>query len=357
MTTFKVLGAVLVCLVGVSVSACAQDVSPDDHGDVLLMAPLTSYGQHSSAGYQRLEIPALSSQAPITAMIWSPCSKQPTHDQLGPYIVEGSAGCEITGDRLPLIVISHGKGGSLLGHHDTATALAKAGFVVITFNQPGDSFADEQETNNLRIFEARPTDTSRVITHMLDTWPQRAKLDSRKVGVFGFSRGGYTALALAGAIPSLSAASAQFCPRISVIATGLCGQLQSKVASLAVQSDARVRAAVVIDPLNLFGPSGLKNVRIPIQLWASELGGDGVNISHVHEIRKALPNEPELFIARQAGHFAYLAPCPAKFTADAPALCNDPSGFDRTSWHQKMNSQVIRFFASTLAIEDTPAML
>lgn len=48
---------------------------------------------------------------------------------------------------------------------------------------------------------------SRVVTFMLDDWPLRQVIDGDSVGVFGFSRGGYTALALAGAVPSLSASA------------------------------------------------------------------------------------------------------------------------------------------------------
>ena len=35
---------------------------------------------------------------------------------------------------LPLVVMSHGTGGSFLGHFDTAMALADAGFVVVAMN-------------------------------------------------------------------------------------------------------------------------------------------------------------------------------------------------------------------------------
>ena len=42
-------------------------------------------------------------------------------------------------DKLPLIVISHGQDGWFGGHHDTAEALADAGFVVAAINHPGDN--------------------------------------------------------------------------------------------------------------------------------------------------------------------------------------------------------------------------
>ena len=40
----------------------------------------------------------------------------------------------------PVIVISHGSGGSFLGHHDTAETLADAGFVVAAISHPGITF-------------------------------------------------------------------------------------------------------------------------------------------------------------------------------------------------------------------------
>src|SRR5690606_34693122 len=115
-------------------------------------------------------------------------------------------GCAIEGESLPLVVISHGHMGTLLGHHDTATALADAGFVVVSLNHPGDTFGDDSGAYRVAIFESRPRDVSRVLSFMLEEWPARGQLDAEAVGVFGFARGGYTALALAGAKPDVTAA-------------------------------------------------------------------------------------------------------------------------------------------------------
>ena len=49
--------------------------------------------------------------------------------------------CPVTGEKLPLIVMSHGRRGWFGGHHDTAAALADAGFVVAALNHPGDTMA------------------------------------------------------------------------------------------------------------------------------------------------------------------------------------------------------------------------
>lgn len=45
-------------------------------------------------------------------------------------------GLRVNGDKLPLVVVSHGRGGDSVGLHDTAEALADAGFVVAAINHP-----------------------------------------------------------------------------------------------------------------------------------------------------------------------------------------------------------------------------
>jgi predicted dienelactone hydrolase len=166
--------------------------------------------------------------------------------------------------------------------------------------------------------------------------------------VFGFSRGGYTALALAGATPSASASAARFCQPWWSFALSLCRQLDADNVQIRPQADPRVRAAVVVDPLNLFDPAGVRKVRVPVQLWSSEMGGDGVALDHVEAIRVALPQPPEYRIAKSAGHFAYLAPCSLEFKKSEPGLCKDPDGFNRELWHQAMNAAIVSFFKRQL---------
>lgn len=301
-------------------------------------------GSAFAAGYERLQVLASGGQPSIQVMVWSPCAKAPDSAQLGPYVVQATQHCAVAGDALPLVVMSHGQGGTLLGHHDTAAALADAGFVVVTFNHPGDSHGDESAAQQLRIFESRPRDGSRVISFMLQDWPQRQHLDPEAIGLFGFSRGGYTALVMAGAVPSLPAGGGRFCARWWSPLLSLCRQIHAAGAWLDLHADPRIRAAVVADPLNLFDAAGLKPVRIPVQLWASEQGGDGVALEHVEAVRSALPQVTDYHVARGAGHFAFLAPCPPAFKDSAPHICADPEGFDRASWHRQMNSAVVLFF-------------
>ncbi|WP_066267180.1 alpha/beta hydrolase family protein [Hydrogenophaga palleronii] len=303
-----------------------------------------------AAGFDRLLVPANGTEPGIEALVWSPCATAAEPTALGPYVVQGMRRCPVAGEALPLVVISHGQGGDSLGHHDTATALADAGFVVVSLNHPGDSFGDDGAAGHWRIFESRPRDVSRVISFMQEDWPQRRQLKSQAIGVFGFSRGGYTALALVGAVPSAAAASARFCPRgAAPDAWPICRELGASPPALRPLADPRVRAAVVVDPLNLFDAAGLKPVRAPVQLWASALGGDGVEPAHVEAIRKALPKQSiDHQVADGAGHFVFLAPCTAALRNLVPQICEDPQGVNRDALHRRMNAAAVAFFRQHL---------
>ena len=55
---------------------------------------------------------------------------------VGPVTVRAAKDCPIAGRDLPLVVISHGFGGSFVGHRDVAEALADTGFIVVVINHP-----------------------------------------------------------------------------------------------------------------------------------------------------------------------------------------------------------------------------
>jgi predicted dienelactone hydrolase len=114
--------------------------------------------------------------------------------------------------------------------------------------------------------------------------------------------------------------------------------------------DARIKAAVIADPLSMvFDADSLKNVTIPIQLWASEYGGDGVTPENVAAVRRNLPAPPEWHVATGAAHFAFLAPCSPAMASALPEICRDGPGFDRVAFHAGFNAEVVAFFRQHLA--------
>lgn len=299
-----------------------------------------------AAGFAFIEVPADKEGPALRGAVWSPCKAPAGPISLGPLVIDGTQDCAVEGIRRPLIVVSHGTGGSYLGHHDTAATLADTGFVVAAINHPGDNFQDLSRQGHLTAFATRPVDIKRLVDYMLKSWSGRATLDADKVGMFGFSRGGYTGLVAVGAVPNWTLRK-DLCPAGSK--APLCEEIRHSEWPAPAARDPRIRAAVIVDPLSSFDAEGLKSVRVPILLWASAYGGDGVTPESVASVRRDLPSAPDWRVAANAAHFAFLAPCSSALASMAPEICRDSPGFDRVAFHQTFNADVLAFFQRHLA--------
>jgi len=113
--------------------------------------------------------------------------------------------------------------------------------------------------------------------------------------------------------------------------------------------DSRIKAAVIADPLSIFfTDKSFKGVNVPVQLWGSERGGDGVTPESVVGIAHQLPIKPDFHVVPNSQHFAFLAPCPADLTKIVPEICTDGPNFDRTVFHKEFNTEVLAFFRKHL---------
>jgi predicted dienelactone hydrolase len=304
-----------------------------------------------AAGFSFIEVPADKDGPALRGAVWSPCNAPAGRIALDPLVIDGTKDCPVDGTGLPLIVMSHGTGGSFLSHHDTAAALADAGFVVAAISHPGDNFQDLSRQDHLSAFATRPVDLRRLTDYMLAVWSGHSKLDAGQVGVFGHSRGGYTGLVAIGAVPNFKLRE-DLCPPASTIPA--CEKISRNELPPAPVSDPRIKAAVIVDPLSFFDAAGLKSVTVPVQLWASEYGGDGVTLESVEAVRRDLPSPPGWHMAANAAHFAFIAPCTPAMTRIAPQICTDKDGFDRAAFHKTFNSDVVGFFRRNVMQAATP---
>lgn len=297
-----------------------------------------------AAGIQTLNIPGQGSLPPLTGALWYPCAMAPSPTQFGPFVLIATKDCPIDGKNRPLIVVSHGRAGSFMGHRDTALALADAGFLVATISHPGDNAQDSLRTDDLSAFVERPADIRRLLDYLLGTWSHASAIDPDRVGFFGFSRGGYTGLVIVGANPYFG----RNIPLCAGKTSPLCEDVhQGKLAPLT--HDARIKAAVIADPLSVFfTKDSFADVRVPIQLWRSEQGGDGVTPDSVAVVAQTLPIKPEFHTVANARHFAFLPPCPLTMANRMGELCTDPEGFDRAEFHRQFDATVVEFFRHAL---------
>ncbi|HTO64585.1 MAG TPA: dienelactone hydrolase [Bradyrhizobium sp.] len=296
-----------------------------------------------AAGLRPVEIPADAGGPAMRGAIWYPCTEPPGEVRLDIFTWKD---CPLLGDRLPLIVISHGRGGSFVGHHDTAEMLANAGYIVAAIGHPGDNSFDRSRSDDVSVYVERPQDIKRLIDFMLGASPFSAAIDRDRIGFFGFSRGGYTGLVLTGGNPVWAEATA-FCQHS---ANNACVQvIEKKYPAEPLTHDPRIKAAVIADPLAIFFTAdSLAAVKLPVQLWASERGGDGVLPRDVAAVDANLPARHEYHVVPNSGHFAFVPPCPPAMAQAAPEICTDAPGFDRAAFHREFNAAVIAFFQQHL---------
>ncbi|MFB7345593.1 alpha/beta hydrolase family protein [Streptomyces hydrogenans] len=95
-------------------------------------------------------------------------------------------------ERAPLVVVSHGTGGSGNSMEWLVEPLCRAGFRVVALDHHGNNFIDGYEPEGFLHVWERPRD----ISFVLDVLAREEPLGP--VGAAGFSLGGYTAVALAG---------------------------------------------------------------------------------------------------------------------------------------------------------------
>lgn len=305
-----------------------------------------------SAGLKFIDVPANADGPQLKGAIWYPCAAQaPVTFKVGFDSFTAAQNCPVTGQKLPLIVISHGVGGWFGNFHAMAAALAEAGFIVAAINHPHDSGLSElRDPGDIASMTQRPEDMTRLIDFMLGVWPDHRHIDPRRIGFFGFSRGGFTGLALVGGIPDWQLLLDN-CPTYP--GNRFCEQIRAKAVP-ALTHDRRVKVAVIADPAggSLFTRDGLKNVTVPLQLWASERGGDGLSARDGATVAQNLPTKPDYRVVANSGHFSFL-PCSTEFAAITKQtgdseLCADASGFDRAVFQKEFNAEVLTFFRNNL---------
>ncbi|WP_292083256.1 MULTISPECIES: prolyl oligopeptidase family serine peptidase [unclassified Brevundimonas] len=252
----------------------------------------------------------------------------------------------------PMIVISHGNGGDFRSHHDTAMALAKAGFVVVALTHTGDNWRDQSRATDL---VGRTRQVSVVIDYMTRDWSARAGIDATRIGAFGFSAGGFTVLAAAGGDPDLGRLADHCRANPGFYDCRLIGQHAGTIkdggAAPRLPHDARIKALAVAAPALgfTFTKESLSKVTQPVQLW--QAGADQILPApfYVEPVRDALPVAPEYRRIEGAAHFDFLPPCSPQLAAAAPMICKPTPGFDRAAFHETLNREVVRFFRQKLS--------
>jgi predicted dienelactone hydrolase len=299
-------------------------------------------------GFEEVQIPN-GAEPPLIAGIWYPTNAPATPHALGNVTQTVAPNAPVAGNRLPLVVMSHGGAGWYDGHYDTALALARAGFVAAAVSHAGDTFKDQSRV--LQLWR-RPAQLHRLVDYMLDEWSGHQQLFAARIGAFGFSNGGFTVLVAAGATPDLLKVQ-PFCKAHPD--HDLCETLQqahvdlrfvADVPASAWIHDPRIKAIVVAAPAFgfAFGKTGLRDVHAPVQLWSAADDRHQPHPDYDEPVRDDLPRAPDYHAVANAGHYDFLPPCDTRLSRMRPEICTSKPGFDRARFHARFNADVVQFF-------------
>jgi predicted dienelactone hydrolase len=323
----------------------------------------------AQAGVGLTELPGLKGDGPVT--VYYPSSAEDKPLPRGPFSLNLAWQGEPVRGNGRLVVISHGSGGAPWVHADLARALVEAGFVVAMPEHYADNYKNTREPGP-NSWKLRPAEVSRAIDAVsLD--PRFAPLLTlEKVGMYGMSAGGHTALTLAGGrwSPALFKAHceahiAEDFPTCVGLITSLKGNfldgLKKTVAMGVIRqrfdddtwythTDPRIQAIVAGVPAAAdFDAQSLATPRVPLGMITA--GKDKWLAPRFHSARILEACTPCERIADlpDAGHGALLSPPPPAQVLDSISadLLGDPPGFDRGQMRE-VDRKIVAFFRAHL---------
>ena len=304
---------------------------------------------------------------PVTVFYPSSAEEKPL--KRGPFTLSfASQGAPLRGNKR-LIIVSHGSGGSPWPHSDLARALVESGFVVAVPEHRGDNYKDLSATGP-ESWKRRPAEVSRAIDAVGQDPRFAPLLALDKVGMYGMSAGGHTALSLAGGRWSPARFKEHCEAHIAedfYSCVGLAARLNrdfldglKKTIALAVirwrfddatwytHAEPRIAAIVAGVPYAVdFDMDSLAAPRVPLALVTARQDKWLLPLFHSDRVLRTCAACERLGDFPNGGHGALLSPFPPGRSGLAAELMNDPPGFDRSALPE-MDRGIAAFFRKHL---------
>jgi predicted dienelactone hydrolase len=296
---------------------------------------------------------------PLVTRIWYPAdpkteSKTTALDWI--FVARGvpEAPMAAQPEKLPLVLLSHGTGGSTSSLVWIAECLAAHGYLVAAVEHFGNAFGNDTSEGAIAQWR-RPVALSRALDALLADSRFASRIDANRVGAAGMSSGGYTVIALAGGIyhPERMGAHCQENPSrrgCRSDARAILEKLPDRDRASSSYNDPRFRAVFAIAPAlgPGFAAEDLAAVKIPVEIVASaqdEWVPLADNAGHYAEL---IPGA-KLTVLPKGGHFTFLAVCNDQGRERAKNICIDiDPTVDRAAVHEQVEKLVLQFFATHL---------
>ncbi len=318
------------------------------------------------AGVGLTELPGQKGDGPV--MVYYPTQAADQTVTRGPFqlLLAHNAAPQRGNGRL--VVVSHGSGGSPWVHADLARALVQAGYTVALPEHRADNSRDPSDPGPAS-WKLRPAEVSRAIDTVATDARFAPLLLLDKVGMWGGSAGGHTAISLAGGSWS-PGRFRQHCEanieqdfsscvgNITRLTGGLLDGLKKLVAVGVIRqrfdddtayahTDPRIVAAIAAVPFAAdFDMQSLAQPRIPLGLITAGQDINQVPRFHSGAVLEACKSCTRVAEFADASHGVMLSPMPPaeRLSTIAQALLGDPPGFDRPAAIAQLNRATVAFF-------------
>lgn len=309
---------------------------------------------------------------PLNALVWYPAAAGTIEKEWTVAIFQAghnAQGAPLSAipTKLPLVVLSHGTGGSAAGLSWLAENLAKHEFIVAAVNHHGNTAAESSTRieGTLNWWD-RAQDVKVLIDRLLaDPWIG-PRIDIHRIGVAGFSIGGYTALASVGVRLSRSQfntycaveENCQLPPEMSTRYTKADAmklihdddRLNHAMERMEDSfEDPRIRSAFVMAPVAGFAMTqqSLKAVHVPVHIVVGKDDDQAVPETNAQPMARQIPGAT-LDLLPAGGHYVFLPTCNDRGKNFVKEICLDAPSVDRVALHAKVSSEALVFFQKTL---------
>ncbi len=267
--------------------------------------------EKASVGCRALELFDGEMGMAFPMLVFYPSTTPETEAAIGPYTLRVATDGQWAEGVFPLVVISHGSGGSHLVYRELAAHLARHGLVVAMPEHPKNNRNDNELARTAANLRNRPRHLRIAIDAMFGSEVFGPHLEPETVGIVGHSLGGYTALAMARGAPTAFPHETR----------------NLRAQKVEVMPDARVKALVLLAPATVWfsAPDALREVRVPILMMT---GGRDTQTPPLHAeiVKRGVANSDAVThkVIPEAGHFAFLTPFPPEMVKPNFLPSQDP---------------------------------
>lgn len=352
-----------------------------------LAAPIEAATPAASAGFKAGEMARRTatvsaglrnhSDTTLRVLVWYPAPDAEVERPIGvgspgkPVFMAGAVARDAPfadARRHPVVLLSHGFGGTARQMTWLGTSLARAGYVAVAVDHPGTNGIDGVTAQGAYAPWERAGDLVAALDLVLADPTLAPHLDRDRVGVAGFSMGGFTAALLVGARADFDQFVA-FCQ--GPARDAICNkQVEFPLdythgeATLAAPDmadirrrekgdwrDARVKAALLIDPA--LGPAldapSLGRIRAPVLVIYGTADAIAPPPSNALRIGRAIAGA-SLMALPGVGHYDFLSECSDAARSRGLVYCTDGTGTTRRETHRRTADAARTFFDAALHV-------